>query len=214
MTKSPATSQRTRPPEERRRQLMTAAGRLFVEKGVETTSIEDITSGAGVSKGSFYLHFSSKMEVIEALRNDFVENLLGFVKAEVGRERDGDWSARLTTWVTACAVGYLQATRLHHLLFSTAPAPSREGLTRNILIDDLTDLLQTGCRNQAWHLEDPAFTSVFLFNALHAVVDRDGRTERLEERDALLANLRLHARRLVLTQPMVDPETRVNHRSS
>ncbi|PYE37098.1 TetR family transcriptional regulator [Rhizobium sp. PP-WC-1G-195] len=186
---------------------MTAAERLFLEKGVENTSIEDITSDAVVSKGSFYLHFTSKTEVVEALRKDFVENLAGFVKADVEREHESDWNARLMAWVTACALGYLRATRLHHLLFTTTPAPSREGLTRNILIDDLTELLKAGCRNHVWELDDPAFTAVFLFNALHAVIDKGNRTESFEEREALLANIRLHAQRLVFTKPVLDTKT-------
>ncbi|WP_156468024.1 TetR/AcrR family transcriptional regulator [Rhizobium sp. Leaf371] len=176
---------------------MTAAERLFLEKGVENTSIEDMTSGAAVSKGSFYLHFTSKADVVEALRNDFVENLVSFITAKVEREHEGDWSARLTTWVTACAEGYLNATRLHHLLFSAAPAPARKGLTQNILIDDLRDLLEAGCRDHAWSLEDPAFTAVFLFNALHAVVDQGEKGRSAEERDALLRNIRLHTQRII-----------------
>lgn len=201
MANPPSRQPRTRPPEERRRQLLEAAQRLFLEKGVESTSVEDITSAAMVSKGSFYLHFASRTDVIEALRTDFVENLFASVKADVDRERKGDWKSRLMAWVTACALGYLTTARLHHLLFTTAPVPSRDGLTRNILIDDLTDLLNAGCRSHAWELKDPAFTSVFLFNALHAVVDQGKCMESTDEREALLANIRLHTEQLIFTKP-------------
>ena len=51
---------RTKAPEERRDELMNAAQRLFLEQGVATTTIEQITMGADVAKGTFYLHFSSK----------------------------------------------------------------------------------------------------------------------------------------------------------
>lgn len=200
MANPTAKQPRTRPPEERRRQLLEAAKRLFLEKGVDNTSVEDITSTAMVSKGSFYLHFASRTDVIEALRTDFVENLFASVKADVDREEEGDWKARLMVWVTACATGYLKTTRLHRLLFTAAPSPSRSGLTQNILIDDLRELLVAGCRSHVWELTDPAFTAVFLFNALHAVVDHRNQIETPNEREALLSNIRLHTERLMCTR--------------
>ena len=42
---------RTKPPEQRRDDLMNAAQRLFLDLGVSATTVEQITSGAGVAKG-------------------------------------------------------------------------------------------------------------------------------------------------------------------
>jgi AcrR family transcriptional regulator len=36
---------------------MDSALRLFLEQGVAPTTIEQITAGASVAKGTFYLHF-------------------------------------------------------------------------------------------------------------------------------------------------------------
>lgn len=55
------------PPEQRREQLLDCAQSLFFERGYEATTINDILGSAGVSKGGFYHHFSSKEEVLEAL---------------------------------------------------------------------------------------------------------------------------------------------------
>ncbi|MDD3617545.1 MAG: TetR/AcrR family transcriptional regulator [Lachnospiraceae bacterium] len=43
-----------------------AALELFFEKGYENTSIRMITSKVGLEVGSFYYHFASKDEVMEA----------------------------------------------------------------------------------------------------------------------------------------------------
>jgi AcrR family transcriptional regulator len=59
---------RTKAPEQRRDELMTAAQRLFLKFGVGSTTIEQITSDADVAKGTFYLYFASKEDVLEALR--------------------------------------------------------------------------------------------------------------------------------------------------
>ena len=165
---------RTKPPEERRDDLMNAAERLFLEKGLEETTVEEITQGAAVAKGTFYLHFSSKADVLEALRRRFVQSALDGIVVEVARQSAHDWRGKLAAWSRACAVGYLDAARLHHLVFVAASPATREGLARNDLVDHLTELLEAGIDDEAWRMDDPRFTAVFLFNALHGVVNQAG----------------------------------------
>lgn len=58
--------------------ILASAKKLIEQKGFENVTVLDITSNANVSKGSFYIHFKSKEEVIEALFNAkfdrFIEN--------------------------------------------------------------------------------------------------------------------------------------------
>ena len=56
-----------RRPAERRTELLDAAERLFAERGLGATTVADITAAAGVSKGSFYVYFASRDELVEAL---------------------------------------------------------------------------------------------------------------------------------------------------
>jgi AcrR family transcriptional regulator len=51
-----------------RQQMFNAAAALFSEKGYESTSIEDVTEKADVSKGTFYYHFESKEALVVELR--------------------------------------------------------------------------------------------------------------------------------------------------
>lgn len=48
-------------------QLLDAAEKVFSERGYGTTSILDITEAANLSKRTFYLHFSDKTALIEAI---------------------------------------------------------------------------------------------------------------------------------------------------
>jgi AcrR family transcriptional regulator len=50
-----------------RRALIEAATRLFTERGYLDTSIEDVASGARVTRGALYHHFSSKLEMFNAV---------------------------------------------------------------------------------------------------------------------------------------------------
>jgi TetR/AcrR family transcriptional repressor of nem operon len=55
-----------------RTQLIEAARSLFLEKGYAATSVNDVAAGVGVTKGSFFHHFSSKEELaLEVLLTDF-----------------------------------------------------------------------------------------------------------------------------------------------
>ena len=59
-----------------RRKLLQAALVLFSEKGVDATTIEEITEAADLGKGTLYRHFSSKDELMVALIEDAVDRLV------------------------------------------------------------------------------------------------------------------------------------------
>jgi AcrR family transcriptional regulator len=59
--------------EVRRREILVAARELFVKKGYEQTSVNDILKIVDIAKGTFYYYFSSKEEVLEAIILDIVE---------------------------------------------------------------------------------------------------------------------------------------------
>lgn len=55
-------------------QILAYAQKLFFEKGYEGTSLADIVAAAGVTKGAFYHHFSSKAEILEQLLGRLVSH--------------------------------------------------------------------------------------------------------------------------------------------
>src|SRR5689334_11738619 len=74
-----------RPADPNAREALVACARAeFARKGLVGARIEDITAACGLSKGSFYLHFSSK----EALFGELVERFLGVIaRSDDRRER-------------------------------------------------------------------------------------------------------------------------------
>ena len=67
--------------EVRRREILVAARELFVKKGYEQTSVNDILKIVDIAKGTFYYYFASKEEVLEAIILDIVEE--GAKRAEM-----------------------------------------------------------------------------------------------------------------------------------
>ena len=68
------TPRRSRRKDARPGELLTAALSLFVEKGFAATTVEAVAARAGVSKGTLFLYFPSKVELFQAVVR---ENIVG-----------------------------------------------------------------------------------------------------------------------------------------
>jgi AcrR family transcriptional regulator len=64
---SGSATQRRRRKEERPHELLEAAMTLFVERGFAATRSEEVATRAGVSKGTLYLYFPSKVDLFKAV---------------------------------------------------------------------------------------------------------------------------------------------------
>ena len=64
---------------DRKQQVVNKAHQLFIDKGFQATSIQDILDYSGISKGTFYNYFSSKNELLIAIFKNIFE------KVEQGR---------------------------------------------------------------------------------------------------------------------------------
>ena len=65
---------RNKHPEETINRILEVSFRLFMEKGYEHTSIQDIIDHlGGLSKGAIYHHFKSKEDILVAVTNKMTE---------------------------------------------------------------------------------------------------------------------------------------------
>lgn len=53
--------------EDKENRLLSTAFKLFTEKGIKNTSIQEIVDNANVAKGTFYLYFKDKYEIRDIL---------------------------------------------------------------------------------------------------------------------------------------------------
>ena len=67
---------RHKEPEVRKSELLDAAQKLFVEKGYAKTTVTDILNVHGLSKGVFYYYFKSKEEVMDAIIQRMVDDMV------------------------------------------------------------------------------------------------------------------------------------------
>lgn len=156
---------RTKPSQERRSDLLDAAESLVLTHGVDALKIDDVVVGAGVAKGTFYLHFASKDELLAALRDRYVERFVARQRQTSDKETG---IARVQAWLLAGITEYLSDTRLHDVLFrheSHAAQPVDQPRP-NLAIDALRDLLE-----ETALLPDPGATAIALYHVMHGIAD-------------------------------------------
>lgn len=65
---------KTKKAEETKNRILISAQKLFHKKGFEGTSIREIVEDAGCAKGTFYLYFETKMDLLIYFLNILFEN--------------------------------------------------------------------------------------------------------------------------------------------
>ena len=67
--------------ERRKQNLLNIAYRMFIEKGYENTSVDDIITEAGIAKGTYYYYFESKEATLEAVIEMMIEKAENIAKS-------------------------------------------------------------------------------------------------------------------------------------
>jgi AcrR family transcriptional regulator len=154
-----------------------SAVRTFASRGVSGTSVDDIVRAAGVAKGTFYLYFQTRDDVVTAVAERLVEG--------VGRAMDAALTApgrtaaeRIAGIAGAMAqVGTDPYEReLVDALHQPANAAVHDRLSGRIagrLVPAVTGVIADGIRDGEFADQDPRQAAAFVlacFTALHDLV--------------------------------------------
>ncbi len=69
---------------ETKQRIVREALRLFLDKGYERTSLNDIASGVGITKPAIYHHFESKGALFQAVLSLFFEEMGRWSRTQFG----------------------------------------------------------------------------------------------------------------------------------
>jgi len=158
----------------RRGDLLDAAARLFVERGYEATTVEDIARAAGVAKGTFYLYFRTKDQLLTALRQAFVDDLVQRV-SQLQRPRGrGGWRSYIDGLVGTAIDAHVAARELHDVVthgpHERPHARHGAGEADPIRIM-LREITMSGVAAGAFRLKDPGTAADLVYDMLHAAAD-------------------------------------------
>ncbi|MBN9082106.1 MAG: TetR family transcriptional regulator [Rhizobiales bacterium 62-17] len=162
---------RVLPAEVRMDDLLTAAADLFVGKGIEATTVDDIVGRAGVAKGTFYHYFPTKTDVILALRERFSRGFVDRVATAITACPPDDHPARITAWLRGAVATYLANYELHDVVFHDFTHSRRQSQEKDTVLAQLVAVLEAGEKAGAWTLPDTRMTALIFFDGMHGAVD-------------------------------------------
>ena len=171
-------ARRVKEAEVRRDELLAVATRLFVDRGYERTSIERITTQAGVAKGTFYLYFESKQDLLAQIVERYGDDLLQQLAVELAHE-EGDAVAKLRRFFAFSA--QFEASRgemtleIGRALYRVENLALRVGILDSAFTHSLpilTDVIQQGMDQGAFTVSDAAATASILLVLRHGGADR------------------------------------------
>lgn len=171
--------------EERRKEIMDAATRLFKEKGYEQTIVSDIVSSVNVSQGTFYNYFKSKDDILVAILEELREDI---VKELVKEEMREDLNA-LQKLNSVTQLEFL-LNRQQDSLFSLLHLEENVGIhqryitsTINRLIPIYTTIIEQGIREGVFTSKYPVETAEYLLVATKFMFDPNINPKNLKEVD-------------------------------
>jgi AcrR family transcriptional regulator len=177
-------------PEERRKELIDTAERLFIAQGYDQTSISDITKEVNVSQGAFYYYFDSKEDVLVAAMEKQISLMEGdFIR--IADNKDLDEAAKLNSMINRFLsvsasgkkiIGYIHQAKnatLHLKLKRVSPFAR--------IAPVMAEVIVKGCKNNRFHVERPLETSylllVLIASANHIFYLKDDKLVNLENTD-------------------------------
>ncbi len=188
--------------EVRRREILVTARELFITKGYEQTSVNDILKIVDIAKGTFYYYFASKEEVLEAIILDIVEE--GARKAEqIIKDKSIPLVNRIMMAIMAQTPEFEGSEEIKEEMHKVENAKLEQLYTRAML-KRMTPVLQgpviEGMEQDVFHLEYPTecIESILLLG--HMMFDCDVFEWEMEEYPKKIQAFLCNAERMLGTK--------------
>ncbi len=183
----------TKNPEERKNELMDAAQELFLEKGYEKTSVSEIVKQIHVAQGTFYYHFKSKSEILDAIIDRFI-SLIEIVLSEIIFDKQRDVLDRINTAINKL----FEITGSNHEIIDYIHQESNALLHERIvkitmerLVPLLSAAVTEGAASGRFKISHPEETVEVLLSALFWQFHQPGLNEDAEKMQRVTQTLEL-----------------------
>jgi AcrR family transcriptional regulator len=171
----------------RREALLAAGQRVLAERGAEKATIDEVVAAAGVAKGTFYLYFRSKSDLVAALRRQFAQELADVVAGCLAEQGPRDWPGLTRRLLESAASAYLTDARSHDVALYHGDAGEGEAEWPEEIVAALARFIVAGTAAGAFAVDDPELTAVLIFHAVHGMFHRALHRSKAPDRQRLLA---------------------------
>ena len=162
---------RRQPPATRRKAILDAAASLLVANGLAGTSVDAVAQRTGIAKGTVYLYYESRSDLLAALRSRYAEGLADRARSILEHADPADPGSVTDTFERLAAelLDYVRANqRLYHVLFHEAPGHQEQA--REPLRHLVAGLLSQAMDQGALTPTDAGVLAGFLLDGLHGAM--------------------------------------------
>lgn len=163
-------SRRERKKERTRQEIYTAAMELFVSRGFETVTIEEICQAADVAKGTFFLHFPAKDSLLLEYGSQVTAELNEALRTQSGGAKDA--LSKMLDLLTERAMRHADIVRLVVQQITAKPRAIADTTEQSPdILHLLTDIVQRGQLEQSFRKEiEPRLAAGIIAAAYLAIV--------------------------------------------
>lgn len=187
-------------PVDKRTKLLDAAEEVLVEQGLIGATIDQITTRAGVAKGTFYLYFRSKDEVVGALQQRHWDALMqAAIDAAARLGDDTGWWDTVDSFIEAVVDFDLEHRAWHQLIAQGWSAPNG-GITpqnEQQMIDLFEGQVEDAVERGLVSVDDPQMTATLMYRAIQGTTHQLCQGEAPVDRDRLVAAIKWFVRRVL-----------------
>lgn len=167
--------------EERKNEILDVAERLFVTKGFDNTSTNDILREIGIARGTLYYHFKSKTDILDAMIERMSKQLIEKA-TDIFNKKDIPVLQRLTVMMMALNVdgslGQEVMEQVHRPQNALLHQKMQDGLLTGIT-PLITELIEEGMEQGICQTDYPAEVAEMTF--LYAITAFDTLSNHSEE---------------------------------
>ncbi len=159
-------------PDERRIEIIETANRLFEERGFNNTTISAITKEMNVAKGTFYYYFSSKDDVIEAIVNHALKDIVE--KANLLVQANERTPLDKLTMILAGSLNSEKTVKVREKLHKPNNRELHEKMnvaSIKVLTPIIGEIIHQGNENDTFHVADVEVTVGFLMTGIQFYLD-------------------------------------------
>ena len=190
--------------DQRRKELLEAATRVFARKGYWNASITDIIETAGVARGTFYLYFQGKQEIFAAIVDKFREEEMQLMQQPIqhaGSQIGKDWRERTNAAVRSWFEFFcrnLDAAKLvirDANMIDPSAAGKREGVrraVRSLIAENISRMQDAGIYDRKVSAEMAAHFLQAMFEATALSYLQNATKHDLEKLTEQFVELMLH----------------------
>ena len=158
--------------EARRAALVTAAAKVFAQRGVANTAVSDIVKAAGVAQGTFYLYFDAKDDAVLAVVERIAEALIESVSARVASGASAVDRLLILRDVLSEVGAEPGATELIELMHRPENRALHDRLAEDLtprLIPLVEAIVEQGVAEGVFRVDDPRAAAWFVLAGLQSV---------------------------------------------